>query len=184
MGTHCEIALRWMLQIICNEKSILVQVMAWCYQATSHNLSQYCPRFMLPFGAIRPQRVKDAHRSALLCGNIYIFGIYVFGRFMWSRQQTHLTNPTLHETNIPQCTICNTMHNFVTEMCTDMCTDMCTFLLHNCALWDIDPVPGRICELGHFQLYSVIVVWWHQAITWTCIGLYWVWLRSNGIQLK
>ena len=31
--------------------STLVQVMAWCQQATSHYLSQWWPRFMLAYGA-------------------------------------------------------------------------------------------------------------------------------------
>ena len=40
LDTCCEIALKWMLQNLTNEKSTLVQVMAWCRQATSHYLSQ------------------------------------------------------------------------------------------------------------------------------------------------
>ena len=42
-GTHCKIAHRWIPQNITNEKSTLVQVMAWCHQATSHCLSQCWP---------------------------------------------------------------------------------------------------------------------------------------------
>ena len=39
-GISCEIALRWMSLELTNVKSTLVQVMAWCLQATSHYLSQ------------------------------------------------------------------------------------------------------------------------------------------------
>ena len=39
-------------------KSTLVQVMAWCRQATSHYLSQCWPRSMSPNGVTRPQWVK------------------------------------------------------------------------------------------------------------------------------
>ena len=39
-------------------KSTLVQVMAWCRQATSHYLSQFWPRSLSPYGIIRPQWVK------------------------------------------------------------------------------------------------------------------------------
>ena len=46
LGTHCEITLRWMPQNLPNEESALVQVMAWCCQATSHYLSQCWPIFM------------------------------------------------------------------------------------------------------------------------------------------
>ena len=42
-----------------NEKSILVQVMACCHQATSHYLSQCWPRSVSPYGIIRPQWVTD-----------------------------------------------------------------------------------------------------------------------------
>ena len=36
LGTYCEIALRWMPHNLTIQKSTLVQVMAWCHQATSH----------------------------------------------------------------------------------------------------------------------------------------------------
>ena len=41
-----------------DDKSTLVQVMAWCRQATSHYLSQGWPRFILPYGVTRPQWVN------------------------------------------------------------------------------------------------------------------------------
>ena len=42
-GISCEIELRQMPQNLTNEKSTLVQVMAWCHEATSHYLSQCGP---------------------------------------------------------------------------------------------------------------------------------------------
>ena len=39
-------------------KSALVQVMAWCRQATSHYLSQYWPRSQSPYDVTRPQWVN------------------------------------------------------------------------------------------------------------------------------
>ena len=39
-------------------KSTLVQVVAWCRQATSHYLGQCWSRSMLPYGITRPQWVK------------------------------------------------------------------------------------------------------------------------------
>ena len=51
-------ALRWMPRDLPDDKSTLVQVMAWCRQATSHYLSQYWPNFMLPYGVTRPQLDK------------------------------------------------------------------------------------------------------------------------------
>ena len=39
-GISCQIALRWMSQDLTDYKSTLVQVMAWCWEAISHYLSQ------------------------------------------------------------------------------------------------------------------------------------------------
>ena len=47
-GISYEIALRWMALDLTDDKSTLVQVMAWCRQATSDYLSQYWPRPMSP----------------------------------------------------------------------------------------------------------------------------------------
>ena len=41
------------------DKSTLVQVMAWCHQATSHYLSQCWPSSLSPYGITRPQWVKN-----------------------------------------------------------------------------------------------------------------------------
>ena len=50
----CENALRWMPQNTFDVESILVQVMAWCHQATSHYLSHCWPISMSPYGVTRP----------------------------------------------------------------------------------------------------------------------------------
>ena len=50
LGTWCEVYFMWMPQNLTNEKSTLVQVMAWCHQATSHYLSQCWPRVLLNRG--------------------------------------------------------------------------------------------------------------------------------------
>ena len=57
-STRYEIVRKWMSKNLTNEKSTLLQVMAWCHQATSHYLSQRWPRSMLPYGITRPQWVK------------------------------------------------------------------------------------------------------------------------------
>ena len=57
-----EIALRWTSLDLSDDKSTLVQVMAWCRQATSHYLNQCWPR-SLPCGVTRPQWVKDVSSS-------------------------------------------------------------------------------------------------------------------------
>ena len=51
-------ALRWMPMDLTDDKSTLVQVMAWCRQATSHYLSQCWPSSMLSYGVTRSQWVN------------------------------------------------------------------------------------------------------------------------------
>ena len=50
-------AMQWMPRDLTDDKSTLVQVMAWCRQATSHYLSQCWPSSMSPHCVTRPQRV-------------------------------------------------------------------------------------------------------------------------------
>ena len=57
-GISCEIALIWMSLDLTDDPSALVQVMAWCRQATSHYLSQCWPRSLSPYGVTSPQRVN------------------------------------------------------------------------------------------------------------------------------
>ena len=57
-GISYKITLRWMPLDLSDDKSTLVQVMAWCRQATSHYLSQCWPRSLSPYGVTRPQWVK------------------------------------------------------------------------------------------------------------------------------
>ena len=55
-GISCEIALIWMLLDLTDDQSTLVQIIAWCCQATSHYLSQCLP--LSPYAVTRPQWVK------------------------------------------------------------------------------------------------------------------------------
>ena len=57
-GISYEIALRWMPLDLIDDKSTLVQVTAWCRQATSHCLNQCWPRSRSPNGVTRPQWVN------------------------------------------------------------------------------------------------------------------------------
>ena len=59
-GISYEIALRWMPLDLTDDKSTLVQVMAWCHQATSHYLSQCWPRSVSPNDVARPQWVNSS----------------------------------------------------------------------------------------------------------------------------
>ena len=55
----CEIVLTWTPQDLTDDKSTLVQVMAWCCQTTSHYLSQCWHSSLSPYGITRPQWVKN-----------------------------------------------------------------------------------------------------------------------------
>ena len=62
-GISYEIALRWMPEDLTDDKSTLVQVMAWCRQAPSHYLSQCWPRSISPNGVTRPQWINLTHMN-------------------------------------------------------------------------------------------------------------------------
>ena len=64
----CEIALLSMSLDFIDDQSTLVQVMAWCRQATSHYLSQCWPRFKLQYGVTRPQWVNQYTACCKLIG--------------------------------------------------------------------------------------------------------------------
>ena len=53
-----KVALRWKSLDLTDDESTLVQVMAWCRQATSHYPSQYWPRTVSLYGILRPQWVN------------------------------------------------------------------------------------------------------------------------------
>ena len=64
LSTSCEIALRCMPQNSGNDKSTLIQLMAWCRKATSHYLSQCWPKAMSPYGITGPRWVNSHGRSS------------------------------------------------------------------------------------------------------------------------
>ena len=69
LSNSCETALRSMPQNPSDDKSTLVQVMAWCRQAASHYLSQCCPKSLSPYGVTRPQWVKQWSCRSLVLSN-------------------------------------------------------------------------------------------------------------------
>ena len=62
--------------------------------------------------------------------------------FFVSVEQTHITNPTMHQTKCP--TMYHLKHKYI---------NTCTFLLQNSALWDMGLVHCGICELA--QLFVI-----------------------------
>ena len=68
LDISCEIALIWMSLDFTDDQSILVQVKAWCRQATSHYLSQCWPRSLSLSGVTRPQWVKQTSADLFSAG--------------------------------------------------------------------------------------------------------------------
>ena len=62
-----EKQLQRMPQDLSDDKSTLVQVMAWCRQPASHYLSQCWPRSLTPYGVTRPQWVYWYNYRTWLC---------------------------------------------------------------------------------------------------------------------
>ena len=86
-GISCDIALIWMSLGFTDDQSTLVQVMAWCRQATSHYLSQWWPRSMSPYGVTRPQWVKITATSST--SNISDFLLYLHNPIIINTAPSH-----------------------------------------------------------------------------------------------
>ena len=82
----CENALKWMSLDLTDDNSTLVQVMAWCRQATSHYLSQCWSRSMSSYGATRPHWFNPycAESSLGNTKNIFSFSPHWDGAGVWN----------------------------------------------------------------------------------------------------
>ena len=81
---------RWVIFNL-NDKSTLVEVMVWCYQATSHYLSPCWTGSMLPYGFTKPQWFNNPLDIVIKMPFQYTYTLY------------HLTThrkPHWHETNV------------------------------------------------------------------------------------
>ena len=88
-GCHFEtavfhLALRWMPRDRTDDKSILIQVMTWCRQATSHYLSQCWPSSVSPYGDTRPKWGKWFYASRVFYLMIVLCLHRRYPWFMWS----------------------------------------------------------------------------------------------------
>ena len=117
-GISCEIAPIWMSLDLNDEKSTLVQVMAWCRQATSHYLSQCWPRSLSPYGVIKPQWV-NWHKLVMLhwhfCNRINPLRA-IFFRGNINIYSCYLIAPHWHDTgswNLSSCKTRTSLFNIV-----------------------------------------------------------------------
>ena len=93
-GISWEIALIWMSVDFTDDQSTLVQVMAWCCQATSHYLSQCWPRSMSLNGITRPQWVTFNHSPTQ---SLLLEDYPNYLHFPWLVQPIRLTYWDLHK---------------------------------------------------------------------------------------
>ena len=84
----CELALRWILQDLINNKSTSVRAIAWCCRAANHYPSQCWPGSLSPIGnkplpepmftqiyvAIRQQAITRANGDQKLCHHMASLG--------------------------------------------------------------------------------------------------------------
>ena len=71
-GISCEFTLIRMSLDFTDDQSILLQVMAWCRQATSHYLSQCWPRSLSLYGVTMPQWI-----DSYWVNNYHSYGAYI-----------------------------------------------------------------------------------------------------------
>ena len=90
-GISCEIGLRWMPLDLTDDKSTLVQVMAWCRQATSHYLSQCWSSSMMLYGFSWP---FVQHRNI---SKTTIKLLITVLRYEYYQLQNHQTVISLHQ---------------------------------------------------------------------------------------
>ena len=73
-GISNEVAIRWMSLDFADDKSTLVQVMAWCHQAPSHYLSRCWPRSLSPYGITSSPGAMGV--NLVWSDKVFFFAIY------------------------------------------------------------------------------------------------------------
>ena len=98
LSTRCEIALVWMLENLSDEKSVLVQIIAWCRLVPSHYLYRWWPRSQSPHDVTMPQWVKwePCFTVSMLISIIHVLKdvnlIDCFHKSVIHIKPSHLTN--------------------------------------------------------------------------------------------
>ena len=108
-----------MPQNLTDDKSTLVQVMAWCRQATSHYLNQCWPRSPTPYGITRPQWVNWLINTSL--AEVRIFQKNHCKAIPWLMMPWLLASPGHQQPCYWICLINNSMPSMRTNYCITMC---------------------------------------------------------------
>ena len=88
LNISCEIALRRVSQNLIDDKTSLVQVMAWCLMAPSHCLSQCWPRLMSLYGITRPQWVNVMGHIMQASCTLFFTRTYFFLKYSYEHLVT------------------------------------------------------------------------------------------------
>ena len=109
----CKLSCCWMPQNIFDDQSTLVQVMAWRRQATSHNLSQCCPRSISPYYVTRPQSVDNEYFEKNVITGLhcmysdtegFLTGVHHTAKFLPYHYQSYHNRPSaLNDQNHLKC---------------------------------------------------------------------------------
>ena len=95
-GISFKIVLRSMSLHLADVKSTLVQVMAWCRQATSHYLSQCWPSSLSSYGITRPQwNNKDLSTQVTVQWKVKKNLFFLFSKQSKSNSFTVMNNSTI-----------------------------------------------------------------------------------------
>ena len=148
------------------DKSTLVQVMAWCRQATSHYLSQYWPRSLSPYGITKPPWVKPCCVEYLA---VFKCVEYILTHWGWDRMGTILqTSFSIHFLERKFCYIDGNFMESISALAEEMQTWR-RLLRHAIDLQDLQfrcfcgssglHVPQSFC--GHWKLLSAKQVTGH-----------------------
>ena len=141
-----------------DNKSILVQVMVWCRQATNHYLSQCWPRFMSPYGVIRPQWVNSLTLERCGCHFRYVIFKSIFmSEIVNVSSEIALTENTelsscqrcrhWWNTELSWCQLCHHWWNTELSWC-----QLCRHWWHcRLSLWQ-PAVPPVMAKLASWQL--------------------------------
>ena len=78
-----------------------------------------------------------------MCFQLYFEKTHIMRLFQTWISHRPISNPTMHQRNIPPCTILS-----------QRCANMCTFLLQNGALWDTRLVHCGICVTGLLHIHK------------------------------
>ena len=98
LGIHVDISMEWMPVDLIDSKSTLVQVMAWCRQATSHYLSQCWPISMFLYGITKPQSVPVNFDDDISFQHTML--LIVLRRDSWYHEVTQWISYKRSQTNI------------------------------------------------------------------------------------